>query len=383
MSAARLELVLPDWCNIDSVRRSPLPFALWTIGDQCLLHHWLDYAVNQGATSVHVYAADRPAAARHLLDEAALWPIKIAFTAIATTTAAPAGAIHVDWLPGAAAPPAPTTGWELIARAAAMDHAWLDGLAAGPDFNLVSIGFACKIHPEATLIPPYFIGDNVFIGPGCEIGPYAVIGQGSVIAGANLVAHSHVAARSFVGPVTALEHCLLDHGVLFNLKHQVKLDQIEPHLVASLDKPASSVPFKDRLGALWLYLRLGAPRASARSFVTFDGRVLPGDPAAGLSNRGAWLPLVWQGKFPLHGVLPRTTEQLETLSEDWQNVLRHAPSGVFSYADSQGCHTPADPEEAVHAVYQATLPPAALSAAISNFTRGLNPADLTRTPPRP
>jgi hypothetical protein len=378
MSSERLELVLPDWGEMDTVRRSPVPFGLWTIGDQCLLHHWLDHAVNQGATTVHVFAADRPAAVRRLLDESALWPVKTEFTAISSTAAAPASAIHVDWLPGVAAPPpAPSNGWELIARAAAMEQAWLERIAGEPDFNLVSIGHSCKIHPAATLIAPYFIGDNVFIGPGCEIGPYAIIGPGCVITGANSVAYSHVAANSFLGPVTALDHCLLDHGILFNLKHQVRLDQIEPHLVATLDKPACIVPLKDRLHALLLYLRLGASATASTSFVTFDGRTLPGDPAAGLSNRAAWLPLVWQGKLPLYGVLPRTAGQLGTLSEDWQNVLRHAPIGVFSYADSQGCHTPADPEEAVHAVYQATLPAAALGAAIANFTRSLKAADLT------
>jgi len=59
-------------------------------------------------------------------------------------------------------------------------------------------------------------------------------------------------------------------------------------------------------------------------------------------------------------------------------VIRHSPIGVFSYADSQGCHTPADPDEAIHAVYQASLPPDTLTAAIASFTRKLKPADLAR-----
>ena len=235
----------------------------------------------------------------------------------------------------------------------------------------MSTGFSCKIHPEATLIPPYFIGDNVFIGPG------------SVIAGANLVTHSHLAAHSYVGPVTALENCLLEGGVLFNLKHQVRLDQIEAHIVSTLEKSTTVVPLKDRMRALALWLRSRSCGPSSQSFVTFDGRTLPGDPAAGLANRVAWLPLVWQGKLPLYGVLPRTTEQLATLSADWQSVLRHAPIGVFSYADCQGCHSPDDPEEAVHAVYQATLPDSTLSAAMAKFTRSLNAATLTRPTPPP
>jgi len=432
MSADLLELVLPDWGGLDTIRRSPLPFGLWTIGDQCLLHHWLDHAVNQGVTRVHIYTADRPAAVRHVLEDSLLWPLSLEFSTLAATSEAPAHATLVDWLPGAAAPtdtvdlgdaettqeeaagvrraqpscrmpaprgpgilpgasvqattstglaapPPPAHGWDLIARAAAMEEAWLERMAAGPDQALLSIGFSCKIHPQAKLISPYFIGDEVFIGPGCEIGPYAVIGHGSVLTGANRVAHSHLAPHSFLGPVTALENCLLDSGVLFNLKHFTRLDHIEPHLLGSLAKPTSHVPLRDRLHALFLYLRLGAGRTITDSFVTFDGRRLPGNPTAGLSNRRAWLPLVWQGKLPLFGVLPRTSEQFASLNPDWQNLIRHAPIGVFAYADSQGCHSPSHPEEALHAVYQASLPPAALSPAISGFLRHLQAADLTST----
>lgn len=383
MPSDLLELVLPDWSGLDTVRRSSVPFGLWTIGDQCLLHHWLDHAVNQGLTTVRVYTADRPAAVRRVLEESSLWPVKTEFTAIASTADAPAGAIHVDWLPGETSPPAPANGWELVERAAAMEAAWLDRMAGEPDFNLVSIGFSCRIHPEAKLIPPYFIGDHVFIGPGCEIGPYAVIGQGSVIAGANRVSHSHLAAHSFVGPVTALENCRLESGILLNFKHQARLDQIEHHLLSTLEKSSPAVPLRDRLRALFLYLRLRGSPATAKTFVTFDGRTLPGDPEAGIINRAAWLPLVWQGKLPLYGVLPRSKEQFETLDADWQNVIRHSRIGVFSYADSQGSHTPADPAEAIHAVYQASLPPETLIDAIACFTRNLTSADLSRATPLP
>ena len=379
MPSEILELVLPDWAELDTVARSPLPFGLWTIGDQCLLHHWLDHAVNEGMTIVRVYTADRPAAVRRVLEESHLWPVKTEFTAIASTANAPDGAIHVDWLPGETPPADPNNGWDLIARAAAMEKAWLDRMAAGVDYNLLSIGFSCRIHPEAKLIPPYFIGDHVFIGPGCEIGPYAVIGQGSVVSGANLVTHSHLSAHSFVGPVTALDNCRLECGVLFNLKHQARLDDVEPHLVSTLETTSPAVPLKDRIRAFLLHLRLGGNTSPNETFDTFNGLTLPGDPHAGLSNRRAWLPLVWRGKLPLYGVLPRSAEQFEALDPDWQNVIRHAPIGVFSYADSQGCHRPSDPEEALHAVYQASLPPETLATSIIAFIRNLKSSDMNRT----
>jgi hypothetical protein len=375
-----LELVLPDWGALDTEARSPLPFALWTIGDQCLLHHWLDHAVNEGASKVHIHVADRPATVRKLLDDSTLWPLRLEMSAIPDAASAPPHATLADWLPGEPSPPAPRDGWELLDRAAAIERLWLDRLAASLDFLLLNTGFSCRIHPEATLVPPYFIGDHVLIGPGCEIGPYAVIGSGSVISGANLVAHSHLSARSFVGPVTAFENCRLEQGILFNLKHRARLDHIEPHLVSSLDRKGHFVPLRDRLTALLLYFRAGQGRKASGNFVTFDGRRMPGSPDAALANRAAWLPLVWRGEIPLRGVLPRTTAQFDALTPDWQSVIRHAPIGVFSHADVHGCHSPDDPEEAVHAVYQAALPPDTLRDSIDAFIRKFDPSDPSRTP---
>jgi hypothetical protein len=376
MSAETLDLVLPDWGHLDTVRHSPLPFALWTMGDQCLLHHWLDHAVNQGATRVRVFAADRPAAVRSALEESFLWPLAIEFVTLSGTAVPPDGAVKADWLPGEKSPPPPADGWELMDRAAGIERAWLERLAGEPDCNLLNIGFQCRIHPDATLVPPYFIGDQVLIGPGCEVGPNAVIGPGSVISQANRVVDSHVAAWSFLGPVTGLERCWLDGGVLYHLRHRERIDRIEPHLLGTLKRSGIKVPLRDRLRALLLYRRLpGTPRGAA-TFETFDGMVLPGDPAAGLSNRRAWLPLVWQGKLPLYGVLPRTAAQLEKLTPDWQNAIRHAPAGVFSYADTQGCHTPDDPEEALHAVYQTSLPPEAVESSLAAFIRSLRTGNI-------
>lgn len=371
MASKTLELVLPDWSHLDTELHSPLPFALWTMGDQCLLHHWLDHAVNEGCEHVRFHVADRPAAVRRILEESLLWPLTTEMVSVPNTDAAPPDAIRMDHLPGQASSMQPTNGWELLETAASIEKSWLDRLGNSEDFNLISIGFSCRIHPEARLIPPYFIGDHVFIGPGCEIGPHAVIGEGSVISGANRIVNSHLSAHSFLGPVTALENCWLERGLVFNRNHRVRLDDVEPHLVSSMERNALVVPMKDRLQAMFLYLRLGNQQTPEGSFKTIHGLTLPGDPSAGIENRKAWLPLVWQGKLPLFGVLPRSVEQLEVLDADWKSVLRHAPAGVFSYADTQGHHSPSDPDEALHAVYQASLPPDSLTGSIKQFLRTL------------
>ncbi len=373
--------MLPDRAAMDDVLRSPVPFALWTVGDQCLLHHWLDHAVNLGMEKVQVFTADRPAAVRGLLQESTLWPLEIEFRSIPRDEDAPATAITVDWLPWEENPPAARSGWEMLDRAAAMEKLWLDRLLESEDYDLLSIGASCSIHPEAELVPPYFIGDHVSIGPGCRIGPYAVIGEGSVVCGANVVAHSHLSARSFLGPVTALEHCRLENGVLLSLKNRTRLDEVEPHLVSSTVRRESPVPWRERFDALRIYLKMRGTEAPQGEFQTFNGLTLPGDPArGGLRNRVGWLPLVWQGKLRLYGVLPRTNEQLEALDPDWRGTLRHAPAGVFSYADCLGCHSPDDPEEALHAAYQASLPPDSLAGQIHAYVRNLSFQNLNRSP---
>lgn len=376
MPAETLDLVLPDWGHLDTVRKSPLPFALWPMGDQCLLYHWLDHAVNQEAGAVRVFAADRPAVVRRAVEEAHLWPLEIEFVTLAAGSAPPEGGVRADWLPGEESPPSPNDGWEMIDRALAIEKAWLERLAREPDANLLNIGFQCRIHPDARLVPPYFIGDQVLIGPGCEIGPNAVVGEGSVVSQSNRIVDSHVAAYSYVGPVTGLERCWLEGEVLYNLKHRARIDRIEPHLIGTLEKTGPRVSLRDRLRALRLYLRLSGVPAPSGTFETFDGMKLPGSPDGGLACRRAWLPLVWQGRLPLFGVLPRTTAQLETLAPDWQNAVRHTPSGVFSYADTQGCHSPGDSDEALHAVYQSSLPPEALEPSLIAYIRHLRSGDF-------
>src|SRR5688572_18950863 len=71
-----LALVLPDWQRLDTVLRSHLPFVLWQVGDQPLLYHWLDHAVDRGFEKVTLICADRPAEVRRAMNDAQLWPIQ-------------------------------------------------------------------------------------------------------------------------------------------------------------------------------------------------------------------------------------------------------------------------------------------------------------------
>jgi hypothetical protein len=373
---AILNLLLPDWSAVDTVRRHPLPFALWTIGDQSLLFHWFDHAVNRGYETVRIHAIDRPAEIRKAIETATLWPIRMEVVSLSGTDEAPAGSIVMSGLPDHTELRLPGTGWELLDHAAALEQDWLNRFFEDSNSDLLAIGSSCKIHPDVILTPPYFIGDDVFVGPGCEIGPHAVIGSGSLIAGANQIIRSHVAPHTFLGPVTGLEDCLLEGGVLFNRRHQARIDRLETHLSSSLQADARQAPpsWTERLLARRLAWRLrGAWRPATGELATYDGKSLPGGDLATLSTRLTWLHLVWKGKMRLFGVLPRSRAQMESLPDDWRSAIEHAPTGVFSYADCHGAHSPEDPDEALHATYQAGVPEATLQPILKAFVLKLQP----------
>ncbi|BCU79581.1 hypothetical protein [Luteolibacter sp. LG18] len=371
-----LDLFLPDWAALDTVRRHPLPFALWEIGDQSLLCHWFDHAVNAGHASVRIHVIDRPADIRRAVKEATLWPLPLEVVTLGSGATPPAQAVVVDTLPGSRAERrTPADGWELLDLAAALEKEWLDQLRADPAGDLLCIGRSCRIHPDAILYPPYFIGDDVFIGPGCEIGPHAAIGSGSMLSGANVVVRSQIAAHSFLGPMTALDDCHLDGNLLLNRRNRARLDLVEQHLGASL-RPAdrrNQPGWSERRLARKLARRFDGEVRPTGTFHLHNGRTLPGRGPADFSTRIQWLDEVSSGNMRLFGVLPRTREQLDRLPLEWRSALEHAPVGVFSYADCHGCHSPDHPDEALHAVYQATLDDEVLAPILRNFLETLQP----------
>ena len=62
------------------------------------------------------------------------------------------------------------------------------------------------------------------------------------------------------------------------------------------------------------------------------------------------------GKRRLFGILQRSEKQLSAHDAEWREVLEAETPGVFSYADTLGCHNVEEGMEPIHAVYQATQP---------------------------
>lgn len=376
-----LDIVLPDWGHLDAVRASPLPFALWTVGDQCLLYHWLDHAVNLGRESIRLFTADRPAEIRSAMQAATLWPLDWEVLPITGAQAAPADALLALGLPEEGRlKSVPSDGWELLDYLATLEKRWLASFHHDPIGELLTVGTRCRIHPETKITQPCFIGDYVLIAPGCEIGPNAVIGSGSVLSGDNRVVDSHLAAHSFLGPHTQLDNALLDGGVIYDRRNRVRLDRLEAHLTHNLEEEIRTKPTaRERLIALGMMLKFGSRCSYEGTFETHNGMVLRGRPDGDLHQRLSWLPQVLRGKMRLMGVLPRTAQQLAEIDAEQRALIANAPVGVFSYADCQGCHQSSDFEEMLHAAYQAALPPGQLDPIIHTYLRELTKSDFAPT----
>lgn len=357
-----LTLSLPDWLHIDGILNSHLPFALWTIGDQPLLYHWLDYAVNQDYDRIVVYVIDRPALIRQALANATLWPLEWEVRAVHSYNDLPIDCM-AHHLPEALHREIHLqNGWDLLDYWMQLQREWLNKTFAHTNdlqAQMLGIGRFCSIHPSATLQQPVFMGDYVHIGPDCTVGPYAVIGNGAVLQGPSHVEQSIIAPHTFLSGHTELKSCYLEGGKLFQLKHRVHLASIDSFIAGSLqDLPEEQKPpLLERLEAFYLWTKasfqnLFLPQSTPQSFTNHQGLHFKTYTNGNrLCQRRDWLWMVVKGKIRLIGILPRSQEDLQNISHDWQKILTTAPVGVFSYAD---CHSL--DEEGLHAVYQATQP---------------------------
>lgn len=349
---------LPDWGRLDTVWRRSLPFALWKVGEQALLYHWLDDAVDQGVERVVLLVADRPAEVRRAMEAATLWPLEWEVRPVAHAEAEEADDT-IDRLPGTPAGPCPADGWDLIRHWQRIEHAWLTRFSGEiADYPIdLAVGRGCDIHPSARLKAPYWIGDHVSIGPGSVIGPHAVVGDGALVGAGARVERSHLGDSTYLGPETDLVDAVLEGATLLNLKHAARVDRLEHFIAGETGKAAASrPPASERWLAFrlwWHWRKAGALDASAETFTGIDGRpwCLPEGPLA--RSRRPLLKSVWQGDLRLFGPPPRPATALQSLPEDWASLLRAAPPGALGYADVMGA-APGTFEEALHSVYMLT-----------------------------
>ncbi|MGF1511594.1 MAG: hypothetical protein ACFB9M_19030 [Myxococcota bacterium] len=354
-------LVLPDWAHLDTIRRSSLPFALWQVGPQPLLHHWLDEAVDQGVKEVHIQCSDRPGEVRKVMESAHLWPIHWTLEAVPQTEPTEKAAF-VDRLPGQEPYDGPPTdGWALLDRWFELRRGWFDRAPHHvPHFERLALGRFTQIHPTAEIRMPVWFEDFVQVGPHSIVGPYVSLGEGAVLDGPSQVENAVITNQTILAGYTELKDAILDGGRLIHLRHRAQIPKLDILISDSLRRRNAEPSAAERATAALLYglsevaarMRGSATPAKLRSF---DGLELEEESQGPLwIRRRRWLKEVARGKMRLWGVLPRTEEQLTALPEEWRQILSLAPRGVFSYSDLHGAHQADTDLEPIHAVFQAT-----------------------------
>jgi hypothetical protein len=364
-----LRLVAPDFAALDTIWRNPLPFVLWPIGPQPLIAHWMDAAVRRGFDEVEVYVADRPAAVRLALEGGVYWSRPVRVIPIASDQDAPADALRADHFPNAASEPFDGDPRQLLEHWFDLQKAWL---ASRNDEEVAIdeqhspggwIGPHASVHPSATLRAPFWIGPNAKIGEGSHVGPNALIGENSIIGNNVEVEDACVLPNTCLGHNTRLNRALGDGGAVVEWARGCRVDIRERFIMRPVVSRVRGPGLVHRAAAILTYWLL-APFArlcnragwTTRDVITLSGAVIP--LRTGLAGplwvrRWPWLLQIACGNFRWIGILPRAADDWKSVPDEVLHQIRSSQFGMFSLADLHGCHDPADPEESIHAIYQA------------------------------
>jgi len=369
MPAAPWNLIAPDFAALDTIWRSPLPFVLWPVCEKPLLSYWLDEAVRRGISSVRIEAVDRPHLLRAWLDQRDLWS-----RAVEIKTGREASgeyeSITMDRLPFEE--PAP----DVLSPAGLLDR-WLElqreairerksGMVH-LDREIepgVWVAPGVRLAEGVTFVAPCWIGSYARIGANCRLGPAAFVGAGSFLDDDVEVEGSIVCADTYIGSHTSLKNMAAQGGLLLDLKKGVAVEVGDSFVMGSTRADVSAPNWAGRLLAFVLSPLLCAfARLAARGQLPSESVVRLGRdrqislltyPAGPLClRRAAWLRHVADGTMRWSGILPRSPVEWDRLPPEVRSALERAPAGVFALSDLYQCHSPSEPDEWTHALFQA------------------------------
>ncbi len=359
----------PDWAAVDTIWRNPLPFVLWPVCGRPLLAHWLEAATRAGVARVVIVADDRPHVIRDWLERGNYWsrPIEVV-----PSSQRPRGEGDrpLTGLPPAGECGEISDGQALLAHwfslhGAALATRSADGLLIDREVTPgVWVGPGARIDPSARLVAPCWIGARARVGAGCQLGPGAYVGRNAIVDEQVEITQAIVCDHTYVGRFTHLSECAVQGGQLLSWRHGVAVRIAEDFIVSDLRPRASAPGWGERLVAAagWLPACLAGwvcnrgARAERRVVADAQGRTFPlATWARGplILRRARWLSAVVAGRLRLVGILPRTPAEWDALPPEVRPLLEGAPAGILALSDLHGCHDPADPDEWMHASYQA------------------------------
>jgi len=226
-------LRLPDWSPFNDILGDGKPVALWPIGDQPFLYHWIDHFDHRGYRCVHIAAVADAAQI-----EAAIRPVRDRWNLRVQIEEAKPGAASVDqdsvWLDrmpwGWDHHPWPACSWGLLDWWMRQQRSWMNRClrSDGSDLRSLCIGKWCVVHHSATLHYPLFLEDEVYIGPHAEVGPYAFVGHGSMITAGARVEHAWIGPGTYTGRDVSISRSILKGKQLIDLVNHAHHAELDP-----------------------------------------------------------------------------------------------------------------------------------------------------------
>jgi carbonic anhydrase/acetyltransferase-like protein (isoleucine patch superfamily) len=245
----------------------------------------------------------------------------------------------------------------------------------------IRLGRQARVHPDAELVPPVFIGADSIVGARTRLGPNVVVGHDCIIEPETSVRNSLVCDGSFVGEHLILDGVLVDQsrlrhvrlGTEFTVPDDLVLDSVHSSwlrktlrgLVSRLLALVLFIVLVPVALAVWIaaackgvypiITRHAAVKLPVSDRSVFRDTVqlitLTREPPEQLNFVDHFLfvflpglPQVILGKLHLAGVPPRDSRQIATLPQAWRNAYLHSNAGLVT--EAMVCFThPADPAE--------------------------------------
>ncbi len=363
------KLLIPDWGHLDELWKNPEPFCLWPVGNQPFIAHWMDRAVVENIDNIEIYAADRPTAVRDYINGGAYWSRNVTVIPIQSEDKAPNDAIPIIGLPQENKF---RTKFEkpsdLFHHWLALNQYWVKHLE---EYELRIESHICeggragpqtRIDSSSTLVPPFWIQGKCDIGANTVIGPNVCIGENTIIDHNAIIRDSIVLPGTMVGRNTELDTVAVDGGLLIDIKRSCRVKFSDAFILGDLGNRIHKAPFYERLFALLLFTFFAPIVALSQIDWTIieahDGKggelaLKTGKNGCLLTRRWHWLKEVFKGRMRLIGILPRPLEWKMTEDKELEQRLKEASPGFLSLSDLHDCHSADEPNEWVHASYQA------------------------------
>jgi len=362
-------LFAPDWSQYDTLWESNRSFTLWPVGNKAYIDHWMDEAVNNGIDEIAIYTADRPAELREHLNNGLYWSIPVTIYPLQSDDKAPADAIPIVGLRQKNQTRAPIDSPAgLLQHWMQLNRDWLDNQneysqrveRKHPSGGWV--GPKTRIHPSAILEAPFWIHGKCDIGPKAHIGPYACIGENAIIDENASVQKSIVLPGTLVGRNVSLDQVAADGGLLLNAKHGCRVPITDAFILSDIGNDLNAPTLFERIIAATLFVFLAPIIALNRMdwslLEAHDGRggsieLKTGNHGRLLTRRWYWLKHVISGRMRLIGILPRPLDWSSEADQEVTTRLANTRPGVFALSDLHDCHCSNEPDEWLHASYQA------------------------------